>query len=232
MIDRLRKIVSHLRLNCFCKHSQALFGFVMLSGIAVLNTNNAYAEKYRFNGFYASAVSIEALTPKDLELLCVFKPSYTDDKGRLFFFHFDISYFRNSGDLRYISEDSGWISKFDDTSKVIIMIPTKKFEGAEHYRPEIYFSLVQAFNKDSVQSISFRGFESFRQAIKSRNYKFGDRGVLVRCPFKAESYQKYSVKEGTVPTITEEASNEIVRLSWGTKSDPALFESVKKQLNK
>jgi hypothetical protein len=92
--------------------------------------------------------------------------------------------------------------------------------------------LVQSFDKNSIELITFRGIENFYNAQILKNYRTSKKGVLIRCPFSEQSYKKYSVKYGTLPPISKEAIDETFRIAEGIDKDDSLFEAVKKQLEK
>ena len=213
-----------------------LFGLrifsIMLGGLIVAGANPAFAKDYPFTGFYAYGYSKEAMTTRFLELSCAFRPVFTGQDGKLIFFTFDIAYFRSSGNLRYVITDGGWTSAFDPNSKTIVDVPTYKFDGNDYYAPKLAFHLVQSFDKNSVELITFRGIENFYNAQIRKNYRTGKKGVLIRCPFSEQSYKKYSVGYGTLPPISKEAIDETFRIAEGIDKDDSLLEAVKKQLEK
>jgi hypothetical protein len=182
--------------------------------------------KYPFSGFYAYGVSPEAIKPADLELACLLLPGYSDESGRAFSFKLDLPFFRETGKFRYRRIDSGSQSKYDSNTKIVVSVPTKKFDGNPYYAPRISFHAIKTVGEFGYTFVSFRDLRALKYALKTRDEHFGDRGALLKCPFADAHYMKLAQDDPSLPSLSESEAAENVDILYNLKPNPDLVKKI------
>lgn len=198
--------------------------FLVFAVLILSNTLAAEEKKFRFEGVYAGGVTPEAITPTDLELICLLLPAYNDDAGNLLSFGLDLPYFRETGKFRYHVFDNGYLQKYDATNNIVTLLPNGKFEGNPHYAPKITFELIKSTKDSGYTYLSFLSFSQLSYVLRTHDEKFGNRGAAVKCPFQADSYKalSFGAKLSTPSSLTEEN----VDILYNLKPNPVLVKQI------